>query len=77
MANDAKFRVTAHLDKGHLQEGIVTITRDETPLFKVRPKRGREYSLELATVCEMVVARSIKHDLQLEGRPVPQARKGR
>lgn len=75
MSNDARFRCDAHLDRGHLQECIVTITRDAVPLFKVRAKRGREYILELATVCEMTAARSIKQDLQAEGRAVPQARR--
>ena len=74
MSNDAHFDIKAHLDRGHLQEGIITITRD-TNLFKVRAKRGREYSLELATVAEMVVARCIKHELQDAGKPVPRGRK--
>ncbi len=58
-----RFPVVAVLDESRAQSGTVEIDRT-AGLFSVRPKRRRRtYTLPLATVASIVVARIVKAEI--------------
>lgn len=72
----AKARVIGSFDRAGMQAATVTMTRDGSPLFSVRPLRSRRtYELPLATVAAWCVQRIVKAELLKKKAEKAKARK--